>query len=130
MRTKYIFKNGELLEYKDYVEKYGKPQQRRDKGGSTIINKSFDAYESPASGKIISNHHQRNDDMARTGCVEYEPEIKQDYQANIDAGDAKMDEFVDDHVEKSFAAMSTTEKENIHRELENTTEEYARTTVE
>ena len=107
---RYIFKDGEMHEYSDYVRKYGLPETRGNTGGTTIINKSFDAYESPSSGKVISSHAERNDDLARSGCVEYDPDIKQDYQRNIAEGEAEMDKCVDSHVDAEWAKMSTQDK--------------------
>jgi hypothetical protein len=37
-----------------------------------ILVDQFDAYESPASGEIISNRRQRDRDMKATGCRQYE----------------------------------------------------------
>lgn len=123
---RYIYKNGELLEYSDYVAKYGEPQRRCAAKGTTIINKSFDAYESPSSGKVISSHADRNDDLARTGCIEYDPGIRQDQERNTKAGDEAINRLVDETVEKQFHSMSTSEKESLHKEMETTTEEYTR----
>lgn len=123
---RYIFKNGELLKYPDYVARYGEPQRRGATKGTTIINRSFDAYESPASGKIISNSSARRDDLARTGCIEYDPGIRQDQERNTKADDAALDKLVDETVEKQFHSMSADEKQMLHREMETTTEEYTR----
>lgn len=97
--------------------------------GFTIINKSFDAFESHASGKIISNHAERREDMAREGCIEYDPEMRKDYQRNIEQGEREMDKKVDEVVEREFAAMSTADKENVAKEMATTKEEYTRIDV-
>ena len=92
----------------------------------TIINKSFDAYESPVSGEIISNHAQRNEDLARSGCVEYDPEIKTDYHNSVKSGDEAIDKMVDETVEREFEAMPSEKKEKLENELKYTELEYTR----
>ena len=127
MRTRYIQKEGKLHEYSDYVEKYGKPQQRVGSNNSNIIvKKSFDAYESPSSGEVVSNHAQRKEDLARTSCVEYDPEMKKDQAANVVANDAKIDALVDETVEREFAAMTGDKKEKLVNEMAHTDLEYTR----
>ena len=37
-----------------------------------ILVKGFDAYESPVSGEVISNHRQRDRDLKASGCRQYE----------------------------------------------------------
>lgn len=92
----------------------------------SIINNSFDAYESPSSGKTISNHRQRDEDLKETGCVEYDPGVKQDYQANIKRGEKELDKQVDDTVEAAFEAMPVEKKERLENELKHSELEYTR----
>jgi hypothetical protein len=64
--------------------------------------------------------------MARTGCVEYDPEIKKDQKAAIKAGDKALDKIVDETVEREFEAMPSHKKEKLENELKVTELEYTR----
>lgn len=35
-------------------------------------------YQSPVDGKLVSGRKQRREDLKRTGCVEYDPGVRQD----------------------------------------------------
>jgi len=127
MRTRYIQKEGKMYAYSDYVEKFGKPQQRVASNNSNIIvKKSFDAYESPSSGEVVSSYAQRKEDLARTDCVEYDPEMKTDQMNNVKADDAKIDSLVDETVEREFAMMPGHKKEKLVNEMASTELEYTR----
>ncbi len=116
-----------MYAYSDYVEKFGKPQQRVASNNSHIIvKKSFDAYESPSSGEVVSNYAQRKEDLARTDCVEYDPEMKTEQMNNVKADDAKIDSLVDETVEREFAVMPAIKKEKLVNEMASTELEYTR----
>ena len=42
----------------------------------------FEPYISPATGKMISSHSQRADDLKRSGSFLYEPGVKEDIARN------------------------------------------------
>lgn len=42
------------------------------------IRPDIEPYISPASGKFISSQSERRDDLKRSGCIEWEPGIRQD----------------------------------------------------
>ena len=56
--------SGELIPASEYVS-------RETKAGMILV-KGFDAYESPVSGEVISNHRQRDRDLKASGCRQYE----------------------------------------------------------
>jgi len=86
----------------------------------------WDAYISPASGKLITSYKERNDDMARTGCVDYDEGVKTDNLKAQKKAEADLDKEVDKTVEMAFDAMPTRKKEKLETELKNSTLEYDR----
>lgn len=74
-------------------------------------------YESPTSGQIITTKKQRIEDMARAGCIEYDPGMKQDADRRVKEHDAMLDKLVDETVEREFEAMPTAKKERLCNEL-------------
>ncbi len=79
----------------------------------------FDAqgYESPTTGAHITTKKQRIEDMARSGCIEYEPGMRQDADRRVIEHDKYMDKMIDETVEREFDAMPTTKKEQLCNEL-------------
>lgn len=72
----------------------------------------WDAFESPASGKLISSYAQRREDMARTGCRDYEgkeSELRHMHrQAQYD--EQKQDQALDTTVRQAWANLSPEKK--------------------
>lgn len=86
----------------------------------TMINcdiQPWDYYESPASGKPITSYKERKEDMARTGCVDYDPGMKTDYKKRINRMDAELDKKVEETVEREWDKMDTTKREKLANEL-------------
>ena len=74
-------------------------------------------YQSPIDGRPIQSEKARREDMARSGCVEYDPGVKQDYQRRIERDEQKLDKQVDQTVEKLFDTMPARKKELLVSEL-------------
>jgi hypothetical protein len=74
-------------------------------------------YDSPITGEPITSHHARLEDMKRHDCVEYDPEMKRDYERRIAEGDAKLDRLIDTHVEETIEKMPTATRAKLYREL-------------
>lgn len=55
----------------------------------------FEPYVSEASGRVITTPSQRRDDLARTGCIEYDPEMRKDVQRSNEEADKKFDQLLD-----------------------------------
>ncbi len=86
----------------------------------TMLNcdiQPWDHYISPASGKLITSYKERREDMAATGCVDYDPGVKTDYQKRIKDGDSKLDKAIDQTVEQEFEKMPSQKKERLANEL-------------
>ena len=47
----------------------------RDKLETPLVMKPLEAYTSPIDGKVINSRQERKDDLAKHGCVEWEPSM-------------------------------------------------------
>jgi len=97
----------------------------------TLVKCAADVcYDSPVTGEPITSHHARLEDMKRHDCVEYDPEMKRDYERRIAEGDAKLDKLIDTHVEETIEKMPTAKRAQLWSELvdQGTTAEVVRST--
>ena len=87
--------------------------------GTPMINKTsrFESYESPIDGSPITNHKKRNEEMARNDCVDYEPTMKEESTRIMKAGEAALDKEVDKTVDKAWAGMDSSQRENLARDI-------------
>lgn len=74
-------------------------------------------YTSPIDGKPITSMSQRRDDLARNGCIEYDPEVKKDFHRRIEREDRELDKAVDETVEKAIEQMPSRKREKLEAEL-------------
>jgi len=74
-------------------------------------------YDSPIDGQAITSHQARREDMKRHDCIEYDPEMKRDYERRIAEGDAHLDRLVDAHVEEAIQKMPTAKRAQLYSEL-------------
>lgn len=79
---------------------------------------NFPAYQSPTTGRIISSKSQRREDMAASGCVDYEPSLIEHQAKRVAREDAELDKKVDEHIEKTIYEMPTEKKERLAAEVE------------
>lgn len=72
----------------------------------------WDAFESPASGKLITSYAQRREDMARTGCRDWEGKDAEWKHATQQARyhDDKQDAALDATVRQVWANLSPEKK--------------------
>lgn len=110
------------LKLKDYdkpqICKCGAPAKR--KIVATMLNcdiQPWDYYESPVSGKPIRSYKDRKEDMAKHGCVDYEPSMKKVQKQKIKAMDDALDKKVDETVEKEWDKMPSQKRERLASEL-------------
>jgi len=78
---------------------------------------SWDSYVSPATGEYISSKKQRKEDMKRSGCVDYEPSLKNDFKKRQREEELKLDKQLDQTVDSIFESMPSKKKEMLEREL-------------
>lgn len=74
-------------------------------------------YDSPIDGRPITSEKARKEDLARSNCVPYDPEIKTDYQRRIEREERLLDKAVDETVEKQFSSYSPRQMEILESEL-------------
>lgn len=79
---------------------------------------NFPAYQSPTTGRYITSKTQRREDMAASGCVDYEPSLVKYQNARIAREDAELEKKVDEHVEKTIYEMPIEKKERLAAEVE------------
>jgi hypothetical protein len=74
-------------------------------------------YQSPVDGKIINSRSARRDDLARNGCIAYEPGIRQDGLRNRAQSDERLERAVEDTIEGELARMPTRKRELLEAEV-------------
>jgi len=77
----------------------------------------FDGYQSPVTGRHISNMRDRANDLAASNCIEYDPGMRQDTDRKVKERENELDRSVDETVERAFESMTTQQKENLGKEL-------------
>lgn len=87
---------------------------------------NFPAYQSPTTGRIITSKTQRREDMAASGCVDYEPSLIEHQAKRIAREDAELDKKVEEHIEKTIYEMPTAKKERLATEVEHFDVDVAR----
>lgn len=86
-------------------------------GAPGLLKRRETYYQSPIDGKPITTDAARREDMARSGSIEYDPGVKQDYQARIDRGNAAIEKTIDSTVETAIHHMDTGKRERLYAEL-------------
>jgi putative FmdB family regulatory protein len=74
-------------------------------------------YDSPIDGRPITSMAQRRDDLARSGCREYDPEMKKDADRFRERSQAQLDAHIDETVEREIDKMPTRKRERLDNEL-------------
>lgn len=74
-------------------------------------------YDSPVTGEPITTWQQRRNDLARTGSMPYDPEMRTDQQQKAKAAEAAIDKSIDHHVEATIQKMDTKQRGKLYSEL-------------
>lgn len=77
------------------------------------------SYQSPITGKWVDGRAARRNDLASSGCVEYDPGMRTEQDKRHAKEDAALDKKVDEHVEKAIYEMPTEKREKLASELDN-----------
>lgn len=125
MIYEYICSNGHEFERSLPVAEYKTPQICEcGRKGKRVISAPMLAvvqrecvYDSPIDGRPITSWAQRREDLARHGCQEYDPGMRQDYQRRIEREDREMDQKLDATVEAVIDQMPSHKKERLVKEL-------------
>jgi hypothetical protein len=75
------------------------------------------AYDSPIDGTVITSWQARQEDLKRHNCVEYDPEMKRDYERSMDANDRQLEQAVETSVEEVIEKMPTAKRGRLYSEL-------------
>jgi putative FmdB family regulatory protein len=75
-------------------------------------------YDSPIDGRPITNKQMRLEDLARSNCQPYDPEMKKDAERRRKEAEAKLEKAVDETVEREIHAMTPRKRESLIGELE------------
>ena len=75
-------------------------------------------YDSPIDGRPITNKQARVEDLARNGCVEYDPEMRKESIKRQQAADEALDKSVDALLDKEIAALPARKREKLAAEME------------
>lgn len=74
-------------------------------------------YTSPIDDRPITSWAQRREDLARSGCRPYDPEMKTDAERHRKHEQDKLEKSIDETVERTFEAMPAKKKEKLANEL-------------
>lgn len=74
-------------------------------------------YDSPIDGRPITSMQARREDLARSGCIEYDPEMKTDSNRRVIESEKALDRSVDAFVEESIEKMPGAKRERLANEL-------------
>lgn len=75
------------------------------------------SYHSPIDGRPITNQYQRREDLARSGCIEYEPGMKQDTDRRVIEGEKALDKAVDETFDREIEKMPAIKRERLETEM-------------
>jgi hypothetical protein len=126
MLYEYICSNGHEFERSLPVAEYRTPQFCEcGRKGKRVISAPMLAvvqrecrYDSPIDGRPITSWAQRKEDLARNGCQEYDPGMKQDYHRRIEREDRDIDKKLDATVEAEIEKMPARKREKLMSELD------------
>lgn len=77
------------------------------------------SYISPVTGQWVDGRVARREDLARSGCVEYDDSMKDEQVKRHAKEDAAFEKKVDDIVEQTIYEMPAAKREQLATELEN-----------
>lgn len=95
-----------------------------------VITRGEVGYESPTTGATITSEKARREDLARSGCIEYDPEMKTDQKRRIAESEAKLDKQFDESIDKAISTLSSDKRAKLESEMAGGLDvEILRTTV-
>ena len=75
------------------------------------------SYDSPIDGKPITSWAARAEDLARSGCRPYCPEMKKDAERRRNEAETALDQAVEATVEEAVEKMPTKQRGALFHEL-------------
>lgn len=83
----------------------------------TIVRAKEIRYTSPVDGREITTEAARREDLARSNCIPYDPEMKTDTIRRRAQEDATLEASVDRTVEQEWDKMPAEKRERLGAEL-------------
>lgn len=77
----------------------------------------FLCYDSPIDGRPITTWDARREDLARSNCRPYDPEMKKDAERFHANSKAEIDKMVDGTVEEAIEKMPSSKRSRLANEL-------------
>lgn len=74
-------------------------------------------YDSPVDGRAVTSAQARRNDLARNGCVAYEPGMKQDAARDRVHQENRLEASLDRGVDEYFATAGSRKLEKLEQEL-------------
>lgn len=74
-------------------------------------------YTSPIDGRHVTNKQSRSEDLARSGCIPYDPMMKQDQSRRIEREDKTLEDKIGDSVDEAVAQMPVRKREKLEAEM-------------
>lgn len=74
-------------------------------------------YDSPIDGQAITSHHARREDLKRSGCVPYDPEMKKDAKRFADASQSNLESAMEQTICEEVAKLSPAKKRQLVKEV-------------
>lgn len=75
-------------------------------------------YDSPIDGRPITSKQAREEDLARSGCIPYDPEMKTDQKRRIEREEKALEDAVDRTVDEVIATMPARKREKLEAEMQ------------
>lgn len=75
-------------------------------------------YESPIDGRVINSKHAREEDLARSDCVPYEPTLRAHSDRRAAQEDAALEARMEKTVEAEIHRMPAHKRDKLAAELE------------
>ena len=106
------------------VSKYDAPQtcecgaaSRKILGVSMVVVQKDICYDSPIDGRPITSARARREDLRKNNCVEYDPEMRKDYDKRVERDQEKLDKAMERTVEATIEKMPIRKRERLANAL-------------
>lgn len=95
----------------------GSPGQRTITAPALAYAQRECRYDSPIDGRAITSWRQREEDLKRNSCQEYDPEMRKDYHRRIEREQNALERSIETTVEAEIERMPGRKREQLHNEL-------------
>jgi hypothetical protein len=76
------------------------------------------AYQSPVDGRYVGSRRQRREDLARTGCVEWDPGMRQDSERRAAEQEARFEQGLDRTLDQAIHELPAVKRDRLAAEME------------